>query len=358
MILAALAADAAPGKNFRHFRKVNENPDLETLQLWDENDDSYELISPRTTAGIAELSQLVAGLETITSVRDQLPFEVARVIGQTQDADGKAVVVLTRLGGESPDLSRFAAGPFSQSFGAALAAIHLLDADLVRQAGLPEYDAQAILHRKVAEVDRVAATGKIPSALLQRWEEALEDVGLFRFHPTVTHRQINQDSVFVTNSRISGIGNWSQLGIDDPAEDLRYLAGGALSSTFEDVILNYRAAREVADENLVQRAILYSELELASWLAHCLQVGDAQMIADAQSLISDLNDQLKAQTLRPLRAAGFIGLGAVAAAGITERLNTEIQSQVAAEPETTDVEVEEAPTETLQLSEEDSDELF
>lgn len=346
MILAALAADAAPGKNFRHFRKVNENPDLEILHLWDQDDSSYELISPKTTAGIAELSQLVAGLKTISQVKNSIGFDVNQIVGQTQDSQGNAVVVLTRLGGESPDLSRYAAGPFSQSIGNALAQLHSLDLELVRNAGLPEYGAQEILHRKVAEVDRVAATGKIPARLLERWEEALEDVGLFRFHPTVTHRQINQDTLWISGNSVTGISGWSQLAIDDPAEDLRYLAGGALSTTFEDAVLHYRAARDAADENIVQRAILYSELELASWLAHCLQVGDAQMIADAQSMIADLDDQLKAQTLRSIRAAGFIGLGSVAAAGMTAQLDQVAQQQPPAEQQ------------PEQAQEPNSDELF
>ena len=351
MILAALAADAAPGRSFRHFRKVDAGPDLEVLQLWDASDASYELISPRTTAGVAELSQLVVGLKTIAQAAEQLPFDISAIVGQTSDVGGNAVVVLTKLSGQSPDLSRFAAGAFSESTGKALSAIHSLDPILVREAGLPEYSSQDILHRKVAEVDRVAATGRIPAALLARWEEALEDVGLFRFHPTVSHMQINQDSLFVTGSSLSGVSNWSQLSINDPAEDLKYFAGGALSSTFEDAVLHYRAGREQADENIVQRAILYSELELASWLAHCLQVGDPSLIADAESMLQDLSEQLKAETLRPLRAAGFIGLGSAATAGATAQLD-----QIALEqPESEDAAPEGAAE---QIAEPNEDELF
>ena len=359
MILAALAADAAPGKTFRHFRKLDLNPELDVLQLWDSQDNSYQLLSPRTTAGIVELSQLVAGLKTISYAED-LPFETNEIIGQSRAADGGAVVVLSDIVGEAPELSRFAAGPFSQSIGEALAAIHKINPDLIRDAGLPEYDAQGILHKKVAEVDRVAATGKIPAGLLARWEEALEDVGLFRFHPTVTHAQINQDSLLVSGGKLVGITNWSQLSISDPAEDLKYLAGGALGSTFEDAILHYRAARENADENIVQRAILYSELELASWLAHCIQVGDEAMIADAQSMLTDLDQQLKAQTLRSLRAAGFIGLGSAGLAGATAQLN-QLPVTQQAEEEVSAEESTEAPAEAAsdsQLSEPNPDELF
>jgi len=362
LILAALAADAAPGKTFRHFRKLDLNPELDILQLWDAEDNSYQLLSPRTTAGVVELSQLVAGLKTI-SYAHNLPFGINEIIGQTRSIEGNAVVVLSDIGGQAPELSRYAAGPFSQSMGEALAAVHQIDPDLIRDAGLPEFDAQSILHRKVAEVDRVAATGKVPAGLLNRWEEALEDVGLFRFHPTVTHMQINQDSLLVAGGKLVGVTNWSQLSINDPAEDLKYLAGGALGSTFEDAILHYRAARENADENIVQRAILYSELELASWLAHCLQLGDSSMIADAQSMLTDLDEQLKSQTLRSLRAAGFIGLGAAGAAGVTAQLDRMPEAQPASEPEqvTEDESEEEAVfevTDIEELGEPSSDELF
>jgi hypothetical protein len=42
LILAALAADASPGKNFRHYLKVDSNPDLETLRLWGADGQAYD----------------------------------------------------------------------------------------------------------------------------------------------------------------------------------------------------------------------------------------------------------------------------------------------------------------------------
>jgi aminoglycoside phosphotransferase (APT) family kinase protein len=151
----------------------------------------------------------------------------------------------------------------------------------------------------VAEIDAAASTGKVPPALLSRWEEALEDVGLFRFHSTVIHGGINQESIFVQNQSVAGIGSWSALSIADPAEDLRYLA---------------------ADENIMQRAILYSEIELASWLSHCVQLRDEELISEAEAMLQDLADQLTAGTLRSLRAAGFVGLGAAASTAPVSQL--------------------------------------
>lgn len=312
LILAALAADAASGKKFRHFRRSDQGPDLDALQLFDDSGDGFELIVPSGVAGIAEQAQLMAGLRAIGLAASSLPFAVPKLVGQTTERDLQ-VILLTLLEGQSPDLSKYAPGEFSKSIGGALAAIHNLDPSVVMDAGLPEYDASRILQTKVAEVDSAAATGKVPPSLLSRWEEALEDVGLFRFHPSVVHGSISDQNIFVHNSTISGVAGWSALSISDPAEDLKYLAGGALPSTFEDALLNYRAMRPSADENIAQRAILYSEIELASWLNHCIQLDDQQLIAEAQAMLDDLAQQLAAGALKPLRAAGFIGLGAAIA---------------------------------------------
>ena len=312
LILAALAADAASGKKFRHFRRSDQGPDLDALQLFDDSGDGFELIVPSGVAGIAEQAQLMAGLRAIGLAASSLPFAVPKLVGQTTERDLQ-VILLTLLEGQSPDLSKYAPGEFSKSIGEALAAIHNLDPSVVIDAGLPEYDASRILQTKVAEVDAAAATGKVPPSLLSRWEEALEDVGLFRFHPSVVHGSISDQNIFVHNSTISGVAGWSALSISDPAEDLKYLAGGALPSTFEDALLNYRAMRPSADENIAQRAILYSEIELASWLNHCIQLDDLQLIAEAQAMLDDLAQQLAAGALKPLRAAGFIGLGAAIA---------------------------------------------
>ena len=353
MILAALAADAVGGKNFRNFRKVEGNPELEILQLWDDEDQSFELIVPASQAGVAEHAQLVATSRAIRKVSAELPFAVPELVGQTTDEDGQSVAVFTLLGGEEPDLARFTPGAFSRSAGEALAAIHSLDPAVVRDSGLPEHDATSLLHSKVAEVDKIAASGKVPSGVLSRWEKALEDVGLYRFHPTVVHGAINQDSLRVSGQQISGVTNWTQLSIGDPAEDLRYLAGGALSTTFDDAMLHYNSSRSSADENIAIRAHLHAEIELGSWLVYCIANLDSDQIAEAQAMVNELQDQLDAGTLKPLRAAGFIGLGAA----------TQVMPEVAAAPAEPEESLDEltAATEsdsTENESEVASDELF
>ncbi len=313
LILAALAADASPGKNFRHYLKVDSNPDVETLRLWSADGQSYEFKMPANAAGISELATEQMVVQSMRRLASKLPFDIPEALGQTRDSDGTTGVLFTLLEGSNPDLSRLGPGPFSKSFGEALAALHSLPVEAIADAGLPQYDSAAILQQKVAELDRMAATGKVPAQLLSRWEQALEDIGLFRFHATITHGALSSDAVMINGQQVVGLTNWNALSIGDPAEDFRWLSGGALPSTFEDAMLHYRAARPSADENFAQRAMLYSELELGTWLLHCLAVGDAEQIKQAEELLAELKDNLEAGNLKDLTATSFVGLAAAAA---------------------------------------------
>lgn len=313
MILAALAADASPGKNFRHYLKVDSNPDLETLRLWSAEGQAYEFKIPANSAGISELATEHMVVQSMRRLSSSLPFEIPESIGQTQDANGVTGVLFTLLEGSNPDLSRLGPGAFSKSFGEALAALHSLPTQSIVDAGLPQYDSAAILHQKVSDLDKMAATGKVPAQLLTRWEQALEDIGLFRFHATLTHGAVSSDAVLINGQQVVGVTNWNSLAIADPAEDFRWLSGGALPSTFEDAMLHYRAARPSADENFAQRAMLYSELELGTWLLHCLAVGDQEQIQQAEELLAELKDNLEAGNLKDLTATSFVGLAAAAA---------------------------------------------
>ncbi len=344
MILAALAADAAPGKKFTNYRLDSSNKQLEQLQLWDSFGDAFVLKTPGDSTGERELALELEGLRVITMAKSELPFEIPALLGQTRDLDGSKVVLMTLLGGQTPDLSRYTPGKFSQSIAKALTAIHSIDPSYVKDAGLPEYPSADLVHQRVAEVDAIAATGRVSPQLLSRWEKALEDIALFRFHPVVTHGAINQDSLVVSDQEVIGVGNWSSVSISDPAEDLSWVAGGALSTTFEDIILHYRANLPTADENLALRALLYSELELGNWLVHCLEHEDQAEVAKAEDLLNELRDQLDAGSLPALRAASFAGLTTTAAAvAVTQSEPDEFEEmaepELAQEPNSSDQEL-------------------
>lgn len=308
LILAALAADAAPGKNFRGLRKLDLSDNLDAVLLQTAEGEGFTFKIPANPQGESELAVERTVLRALAANSDQLPFSIASELGTTKDSLGNLGVVFTSVEGNEPDLAKLPPGAFSKTLADSLAAIHSLDTHGVKEAGLPDYDSNSQLHQRVAELDRIAALGRVPAALLTRWEAALEDVGMFRYHPTVVHGGISKDHLKMDGQRIVGMTGFENLRISDPAEDLSWIVGAGLPSTVEDALLHYRAARPSSDENLIQRATLYSELELGSWLAHCVELGDEEAIAQAEDLISELRDQLDAGSLRSLRAASFVGL--------------------------------------------------
>ncbi len=380
MILAALAADASPGKKFRGLRKLDLSDNLECVLLQTGDGENFTFKIPANPQGEGELAIERTVLKALASSSHNLPFQIATEVGSTKDTSGSLGIVFTSVEGTEPDLAKLPPGAFSKTLADALAAIHSLDVSVVKEAGLPEYDSSNQLHQRVAELDRIASLGRVPAALLTRWEDALEDVGLFRFHSTVIHGGISKDNLKLDGQRVVGITGFENLRVSDPAEDLSWIVGAGLASTVEDALLHYRAARPSADENLIQRATLYSELELGSWLAHCVEQGDAELIAQAEELISELREQLEAGTLKALRAASFVGLvaGATILPEITNSMpliNAAEEASVA-EVEVTQVEVveveelvvEESSTEALDVadifesaekkSEPNPDELF
>lgn len=355
LILAALAADAAPGKNFRAYKKLESRNGVEQLELHDELGFGFIFKIPAKPQFEASLALERAVIRALAGNKAQLPFEVREEVGTTRDETGVGGAIFTTISGNEPDLAKLAPGGFSKTLADSIAAIHQLDTAVVRSAGLPEYSSADVLHAKVAELDKIAATGKVAPELLSRWEQALEDVSLFRFHPTVVHGAISKDAVLLDGQRVVGMTDFD-LKVSDPAEDLAWIVGGGLQSTIEDTLLHYRAARPVADENLIQRAALYSELELGSWLVYCLEQGEESAIKQAESLIEDLREQLSAGTLRDLRASSFAGIAAGTA--LISEITTPVQQVVLPQEsdpiDSADAPVEEAGLEFLADSEPES----
>lgn len=375
LILAALAADAAPGKNFRAYKKLESRNGVEQLELHDELGFGFIFKIPAKPQFEASLALERAVVKALASNKAHLPFEVREEVGTTRDETGLGGALFTTISGNEPDLAKLAPGGFSKTLADSIAAIHQLDPSLVRSAGLPEYSSSDVLHSKVSELDKIAATGKVPAELLNRWEQALEDVSLFRFHATVIHGAISKEAVLLDGQRVVGMTDFD-LKVSDPAEDLAWIVGGGLQSTIEDTLLHYRAARPAADENLIQRAALYSELELGSWLIYCIEQGEESSIKQAEGLIEDLKEQLSAGTLRDLRASSFAGIAAGTA--LISEITTPVQQVLLPEepvseavPDDTPIDEpefvaefdSEAETQALEIQDENpkepnSDELF
>jgi aminoglycoside phosphotransferase (APT) family kinase protein len=240
-------------------------------------------------------SRLVEGLYGWVS------FSVPKVAGHAPLPQGGKAFVHRAPSGTALDAARLAAAPaLAAGLGRTLAVIHDLPTRLVADVEMPVYSAEEYRQRRLAEVDRAAGTGHVPSRLLSRWEQALERATAWRFVPTVVHGELDGDSALVEGNEVSGIVDWAQARVADPADDFAWLANALEPELFQTVLGAYTAKRRTTpDPDLADRARLAGELSLARWLLHGTSTDDAEVVADARAMLDALSESIGDATPEP-----------------------------------------------------------
>ena len=229
--------------------------------------------SPMTAAAGAQMEVTVTLLGLLSR---RLPFSVPTPKGFVALKEGGRAEVYPYLAGRPLDFAHLPAGPgLAAELGRALAALHNVDRALFDEAGLPSYDADTYRTRRLSDLDRAAATGHVPTALLARWERSLEDVSLWRFAPTPTHGDLSGDEVLAVfdddsdaaTGRIRALVGWEAAKVADPADDFAALVTQASPAAFDTVLEAYAHARvDRPDTYLQRRARLAGQLKLVSEL--------------------------------------------------------------------------------------------
>ena len=321
LALAALASAAVPGLDPVTVGGVPSAPDsdYDIAFVTDRENRRWVVRAPRTPAAGARMEMSV---QLLGLVGRRLPFAVPVVRGFVDvPVDGRAEVY-PFLPGQSLDFAALPAGQgLAVELGRALAALHNLDPQLFDEAGLPAYDADAYRSRRLSDLDRAAATGRVPTALLARWERALEDVSLWRFAPTPIHGDLTGDQVLVTfgdaedasTGKVRAVTGWEDAKVADPADDFAALVAEADPAAVETVLEAYAHTRvERPDPNLLIRARLASELGLLAELRRALTAGRAEAADAHTAALRRLDEQVHAEqesrddyrrtSLKPARA--------------------------------------------------------
>jgi aminoglycoside phosphotransferase (APT) family kinase protein len=214
----------------------------------------------------------------------RLPFSVPTPKGFVALAGGGRAAIYPYIVGRPLDFTHLPAGPgIAAELGRALAALHNLDLTQCEEAGLTSYDPDTYRTRRLADLDRAAATGHVPAGLLSRWEQSLEDVSLWRFAPTPTHGDLAgyevlavfNDDEDATSGRIRGLTGWENAKVADPADDFATLVTQAPAAAFDSVFEAYAHARvDRPDKHLIRRARLAGELKLVSELLSAVGSSD------------------------------------------------------------------------------------
>ena len=304
LILAALAADALPGVRFVSVQDLeNYEPEVRTMVLTSEDGHQALLKSPKTVSASTKIGTEVRALRVLKPVT--LPFQISALLGESSAKAERKAYLFDYVAGREVNLDSLKPeDPLVAAIALAIAKIHSIPTSVVSDAGLPEYQPAQSVRERVAEFDRAMDTGKIHRDLLERWQVALLDINLFRYQPTVVHGSLRSQYLLTNGSEITGITDWSNLSINDPAVDLSTLYGQASPEVSAAITLAYEGYLR-ADKNLRQRANLYFELSLASFLLVSTESGDEADIASAEQMLANLLADLHQGLLPSLAPTEF-----------------------------------------------------
>ena len=307
LILAALAKAAVPHLNFHEVKSLSagSNGAFDTALLTSTAGDHFVIRLANTQTAGAEQDVELRALKALSKAdRMRLPFKITNLVGEVKDEKGARALVFEFIYGNPTDIGSVPAdSALSNSIAKAIAAIHNLDHAIIENEHLASFDAAEIVRGRVAELDRFAATGKVPSVLLSRWEQALEDTSLFRFKPSVIHGGLSGETVLTSDNEVAGVLSWSTLRISDPAEDFAWILGAGIHELSESIIDVYRQSHYHVDDALRLRATLYSEFEIARWLMHGMAKNDPEIIDDAVSMLEVLAEDVATGAVGRLIAA-------------------------------------------------------
>jgi len=299
--LAALASSAVPGLDPVSARAVMASPgaEFDVAFVIDAADRQWVVRVPRTPAAGARLESAAALLALVAR---RLPFQVPLPTGFVVVPEGRAAVY-PYLPGRPLSLADLPAGPgLAADVGRAIATVHNLDRRLYDEAGMPAYEADAYRARRLSELDRAAATGHVPTSLLSRWEQALDDVTLWRFAPTPVHGALGGRQLLAlfdsdadaTSGQVSGVVAWEDARVADPADDLAELVDIASPAAVESVLEAYANARtEQPDPHLHRRALLAAELRLLGPLLLATTATDSERVRLAAGALRHLEERVE-----------------------------------------------------------------
>ena len=290
LMLSALATSAVPGFQAVSTQTLS-SAEKDVALVHDVNQVAWLVELPTSaSAEVAHAETLRAVRALSEGLRSRLSFRVPRLAGTTEVGQ-HTLSVCEYLPGQAPSAHKVTP-ILAASIGTALAQIHSLPTSSVQDFDRPAESAIDSLRECAGIVDRAAATGLIPQALLRRWETACEDSSLWQFEPTVIHGLMQLGHLLVENENVVAVDQWRDFRVGDPARDLAWLTTPAASEFHMAVVTSYRSARTSADRWVMQRARFYAELDVAKWLLHGMDSHNETITEDATAMLSALHDRV------------------------------------------------------------------
>lgn len=329
LALAALASAAVPGMKPVAVARMGideAEAQLQQAVVEDATGRRWLVRAPLTAVAGARLQR---NDELVRQLSRHLPFTVPAPAGYAAVGAEGSAAVYPHVEGMTLDLAHLPEGAgLAHAVGRAIAAIHNIPPAVFENQDVPTFDAAGCRQRLIADIDRAAETGRVPTRLLARWEEAFEAAPLWQFATTPVHGAFRGSTVLVAfadddagSGRVVAVTDWEEAMVADPATDLADLYSRATPGAWESVLDSYALARSHRpDPYLHARARLISETRRLQGLARAVGEGEEDL---ARRLVESLRrmDRLTEDedSLVPTTARGAAGVGAPAAM-VTEQV--------------------------------------
>lgn len=305
LALAALASAAVRGLNpIRATAPDFDGGDYDVALVDDDRGQRWVIRAPRRVNAALSLE---AEARVLAELRRQLPVAVPEPVGFAPLPEGGRAMIYPYIGGAVLHAEELRPGPgLAVEIGRVIAALHEIPPERFDQAGVATYSAAEYRQRRLAELDQAARSGHVPARLLTRWEHALEDVGRWGFSAVPIHGDLAAEHILVDRAgargpdqaRVSGVLNWGESRVADPADDLAWVVLGASPEALDTVMEAYAMARrEQPDRHLLERARLAGELALVRWVLSGVAVDDHTIVDQAVWAMRDLDERQAASAV-------------------------------------------------------------
>lgn len=290
LALAGLACAAVPGLRPVSVQERRRPPGAgevshQSALIEDATGRMWVLNCPLTAVAAVELER---NDSLVRQLGRHVPFKVPAAAGYASLGSLGRAALFPYVEGSAIDLHRLPAGPgLASAVGRTLAAVHNIPAGLFEEHEVPVFDAAEHRTRRLADLDRAAETGHVPTGLLARWEQAFDSSLVWRFGSTPVHGSLDGWSFLVAFSdddaatgRILALTGWGHAAVTDPAEDFATLVYEATPAAVDSLFESYALARsQRPDPHLLTRARLASEMQWIRGLASAVAAEDDEAVA-------------------------------------------------------------------------------
>ncbi len=291
--LAALASAALPTlKITKTSMPQTQSDEFLTTGIVDDKNNNYVITAPKTKNAAVILDRHCSILLDLKKIRENnnFPLETLVPIAAYKINNlGNAYIFKNISGKPLNEKELFFSSKYASSIAKALNSIHILDKNIALNNSLPCYDVPEIQKRLLADLDEGMQTRKLPQQLFSRWENQIEDVSLWRMKPCVIHANLSADAFYANNYKITGIVDFNNLHIGDPAQDFAWAFGVCGNDVLDRIFKIYNKLNPQPDiETFIKRAKLHSELMLLKWLLHGTHTNNIDIVNDAEQMLHDL----------------------------------------------------------------------